>query len=250
MLAIERRSEILALLESENSVLVADLSKRFDVSEETIRRDLEKLSEDGLAQKTYGGAVLRDSLAAEPSYRLREKTHKTQKQLIAKKVCATIHDNSRIMLDASSTAVMIAKQLRDKKGLTIITNSVEILLEYANNRNVHVISTGGTLREMSLSLVGVNAERMLRDYTVDKAIISCKGVDRTQGVTESNEAEMAIKRAMLRCGREVVLAADASKFDRRSFVRVMDIEAADYIATDALPEEWATLLAEKGVQIL
>jgi DeoR/GlpR family transcriptional regulator of sugar metabolism len=251
MLAIERRSRIIAVLEKQKSASVTELADLFHVSGETVRRDFEKLSRDGLISKTYGGAVLRDNMAVEPSFRMREKTNQNEKLTVAQKAARLVEDNSSVIIDASSTGVMVAKQLRDKRGLTIITNSVEILLDYANRRGTQVISTGGTLREMSLSLVGRNAERTLREYTADKTVISCKGLDLEQGVTESNEAEMEIKKIMLEHGRDIILAVDSSKFNKRSFVRIADISRVHCVVTDkAPPEEWTRFFAENNIRVL
>ena len=120
MLAIERRNAILAKLSMEGKVVVSDLSREFDVTEETIRRDLEKLDNDGLAKKTYGGAVSKHNSAIDLPYNVRENVNIDQKQHIAEKLCELIADGDRIMLDSSSTALYVLKRLKDKKNLTII----------------------------------------------------------------------------------------------------------------------------------
>ena len=251
MLAIERRTGILAELQLEKSVLVSDLSKKYNVTEETIRRDLEKLAKDGLAKKTYGGAVLVENISAEVSYKIRAKTNKEQKTEIARKISELIEPGENIMLDASSTCVLIAKKLKDKKKLTIITNSVEILLEYADSKNANVISTGGALRESSLSLVGHDAERLIERFTVDKAIISCKGLDLEKGITESNVAEMEIKKAMAGNAKQVVLAVDSSKFNKLSFIKLLELQKIDMIVTDTMPPpEWVEILKKNNIELL
>ncbi|MCL2527943.1 MAG: DeoR/GlpR family DNA-binding transcription regulator [Defluviitaleaceae bacterium] len=197
MLAIERRSHILSTLETEKRVLVPELAKKYKVTEETIRRDLEKLEKEGLLKKTYGGAVLADNISAELPYLMRAETNKNQKILIAEKIRQLIQPKENIMLDASSTCVHIARKLKLLDKLTIITNSVEILMECANTDNINVISTGGALRGSSLSLVGSTAIHTLNQLTADKAIISCKGLDFEKGVMESNLDETDIKKPWL-----------------------------------------------------
>ena len=223
MLAIERRNAILAKLSAEGKVIVADLSREFDVTEETIRRDLEKLDNDGLAKKTYGGAVANEKLNTDLPFNVRKRTNVAQKQLVAEKIAELINDGDYIMLDASSTATYITKCIKDRKNITLITNSVEILLEMADKKDWNVLSTGGALKKGGLSLVGSSAERMIRGFHVDIAVCSCKGLDLGMGITDSNEKESQIKQAIFAAAERKVLAVDSSKFDKISFVRVCDI---------------------------
>jgi len=251
MLAIERKNEILAMLKQEGSVLVAPLALRFGVAEETIRRDLEKLEQEGLAKKTYGGAVLASGTSSDASYRVRAKTNTKQKSIIADKVFDLVSDGENILMDASSTSVLIAKKLKQKKKLTILTNSVEILLDFADNKNATVISTGGVLRDSSLSLVGRDAERVIENYTADKAIISCKGIDFEKGVTESNIAEAEVKKAMAANAKYVVLALDSSKFGSLSFARLIDLKNVHTVVTDEMPsKEWQEYFKANGITLL
>ena len=126
MLAIERKSEILTILQKEKSVLVAELSQKYGVTEETIRRDLDKLEKEGYVKKTYGGAVLKQKINEDIPFKIREKTNIVQKQKIAKAVAQMIEDGESIMLDSSSTSLMVARNLKQYKDLTVITNSVEV----------------------------------------------------------------------------------------------------------------------------
>ena len=128
MLAIERRREIFARLNVNGKVIVTELAKEFDVTEETIRRDLDKLEKEGLASKTYGGAVTIQNSSVDLPYNVREVANVEEKKLIAEKFSELIQDGDRLMLDSSSTAHYIVKALKEKKNLTIITNSVKILL--------------------------------------------------------------------------------------------------------------------------
>ena len=117
MLAIERKNEILSILQKEQRVLVAELSTRYQVTEETIRRDLEKLEKEGFVKKTYGGAVLNKNSTIDMPLKIREKTNRKEKQKIAQTVASLIEDGESIMLDSSSTSLMIAQELKQKKKL-------------------------------------------------------------------------------------------------------------------------------------
>ena len=250
MLAIERRSQILSTLETEKRVLVPELSKKYNVTEETIRRDLEKLEKEGLLKKTYGGAVLTDTISAEPSYGMRAETNKAQKLIIAEKIQKLVGPKENIILDASSTCVHIARKLKKMDKLTIITNSVEILMECSKAENITVISTGGTLRGSSLSLVGSDAVNLLGQLTADKAIISCKGLDFEKGIMESNISEAEIKRAMANNAKELILAIDSSKFTRQAFVKTMELKHVNCVVSDHIPDEWARYFDETNIKYL
>ena len=250
MLAIERRNVILSRLTEDGKVIVADLSRMFNVTEETIRRDLEKLEGEGLAKKTYGGAVLNQNNVDLP-FMVRKETNVCEKKLVAEKTAELIHDGDYIMLDASSTAIYVAKEIKNRKNITLITNSVEILLEMADKEDWRVLSTGGSLKKGSLSLVGTSAEKMIRGFHVDLAVCSCKGLDLGLGITDSNEKDCEIKQAIFAASDKKVLAIDSTKFDKRSFVRVCDIDNVDVIVTDAAPSErWIEKLREKNIQLV
>ncbi len=251
MLAKERRNEILAQLKDEGRVIVADLSKKYDVTEETIRRDLEKIENDGFAERTYGGAVLKENDKEELPYLVRKRSNVEIKKRMAEKIADMIEDGDHIMLDASTTALFVARQIRSKKNITVLTNSIEIILELSDVKGWKVLSTGGSLREGTLSLVGYQAERMVEDFHVDKVIISCMGVDFHKGFTDSNELDAGIKKQMLASATTKILAADSRKFGRISFTRIADFAEMDVIVTDfAMDEEWQEKLEECHVQVV
>lgn len=250
MLAIERKREILATLQREKSVLVAELSQKYDVTEETIRRDLDKLEKEGFVKKTYGGAVLNQNTGVEIPFRVREKTNKKEKEIIANLVQELIEEGESIMLDSSSTSLMVARNLKNYKNLTVITNSVEILLELSNCKNIKVISTGGQLRDSALSLGGRQAELMLQRYNVDKAVLSCKGVSMSKGITDSNEPEAQLKSTMRRCGKKTIWAIDSTKFDNVSFVHLAEFQRGDVVVTDKpLESRWMDYFADLGIEV-
>jgi len=253
LLAIERRREIISRLTANGKVIVSELAKDFGVTEETIRRDLDKLDKDGLASKTYGGAVSRagSSFSIDLPYNVRETVSVFEKQYIAGKIADMISDGERIMLDSSSTALYVVKRLKEKKNLTIITNSVKILLELADRQDWTVLSTGGALKKGALSLTGSSAEKMISSYHVNTAICSCKGLDTSLGVTDSNESDSQIKQAMLSSAERRILALDGEKFDKRSFVKICDPSLFDVIVTDTTPsEKWLEFCADNGVEIV
>ena len=251
MLAIERRREILARLTANGKVIVAELAKDFEVTEETIRRDLDKLDKEGLASKTYGGAVSKHNASVDLPYNIREGVNVAQKQQIAQRIADLIEDGQRVMIDSSSTALYAIKKIKEKSNLTIITNSVKILLELADKPDWTVLSTGGILKKNALALMGSSAEKMINSYHVDIAICSCKGLDMELGVTDSNENDSLIKQAMFHSAEKRILALDSEKFDKKSFVKVCDFSDVDLIVTDTAPtEKWIGFCEEKNINLV
>ncbi len=250
MLPIERKSQILEFLQKYKTVTVAELSKKYNVTEETIRRDLEKLEQEGLAQKTYGGAILSQALKSDLPFKIREQFMREEKLTIAKKIFNIVNDGENIILDSSSTSFVIAKLLKQKKKLTIITNSVEILLEMSSSKNITILSTGGLLRDSYLSLVGKTAENMLRQFNADKAIISCKGLDKIKGVTDSNETEVHVKQVMIDCCKKAILAVDSSKFKQVYFSKIASISDFDTIVSEKYDEDFLEYFKQNNINIL
>ncbi len=245
MLAIERKNEILNKLRLEQRVLVSQLAAHYGVTEETIRRDLDKLEKEGYATKTYGGAIWGNSTKTDLSYTIRNKTNVEAKRTIAKLVCSQIVDGDHIMLDDSSTSLYIAKQLKDKKELTVITNSVEIVVELSDVEGWNILLTGGRLKRDTMALVGSQCHQMLQNYHVDKAIMSCKGVDPVSGITDSSEDHASTKQTMMRGANTRILAVDSSKFEKVSFVKIAELDQIDCIVTNRPPEKSFLQLLEQ-----
>ena len=253
MLAIERRNEILEKLQTDRRVVVSELSQLYDVSEETIRRDLEKLVNDGYAIKSYGGAVINENVNIELPFNIRKNRNIVGKQHIADLVSKIVKDGDSIMLDASSTAVYIAKALQEKgkKNLTVITNSIEIIIELFDAQDWTILSTGGASREGSFALVGPQTDKMIRSYHVDKAIISCKGIDVDAGMTDSDELHANNKATMLEAATEKILAIDSSKFDKTAFTNIGPLDDITMVITDEKPEEkWLRAFKESGIKCI
>lgn len=252
MLSIERKNIILERIKNEKHVVVSELSREFGVSEETIRRDMEKLEKDGYIIRTYGGAVYNDDGKRELPYEIRKKTNVDAKQRIAKKVAEMICDGDCIMLDESSTSTFVVRALRKagRRNITIVTNSIEIVMEAFGMQGWNILSTGGTLKHNSLAFSGHRAENMVRSYHVNKTIISCSSIDIDSGYTDNKEDNAMMKRAMMSVAKQTVLAADSHKFNRIAFAGIGSLTELDVLVTESDPgEQWRNALYDAGVEL-
>jgi DeoR/GlpR family transcriptional regulator of sugar metabolism len=250
MLGMERRQKIVDLIQKDRKIYVSRLSQLFDVTEETIRRDLEKLEVENKLTRTYGGAVLTQHTNEDLPFPKRESINRELKQKIALKAAELINDGDTIMMDTSSTCLELMEALQDKKGLTIITNSIKIPYNFVNS-NFNIISTGGTLRAHSLALVGPVAHDTLQNYYVDMAVMSCKGLSLDKGIMESNEPESELKKSMVKQAEKFILLADHTKFNKTAFIKFCDFLDIDYIITDCAPSEnWLELFIKYNIQII
>ena len=251
MLAVERRKLILEKVHRQKKVIVSELSKEFEVSEETIRRDLDKLADEGHVIKSYGGAVINEIGSIDLPFNVRWKANSVGKQKIANLINSEINDGEHIFLDASTTAVFIAKNIKQKKKLTIITNSIENLLELSDVSGWNIISTGGLLKAGSMSLLGRRATESIERYNADKVFLSCKGVDLVKGVTEGNDETGSIKQSMLESAKKVYLTVDSSKFDKIAFSTICPLSKIDVVVTDKKPDvKWMEEFRKLNIQCL
>ncbi len=251
MLAAERRNLILEKAHEDGRVIVSELSKSFGVSEETIRRDLDKLAEDGHVTKSYGGAVINERSSIDLPFNVRRNSNPLGKQRIAELVYDVVNDGDHIFLDASTTAVFIAKNLKKKKRLTVITNSIENMLELADVDDWDIISTGGLLKSGSMSLLGRRALESVADYNVDKTFFSCKGIDIEKGVTDGNDETASIKQGMIASAGKVYLAVDSSKFGNIAFSKICEMSKLDVVITDRQPPAaWLDYFKQNGIECI
>lgn len=236
---------------TEKKVVVAQLSSQLDVTEETIRRDLEKLETQGILTRTYGGAILNSEGAHEcVSFYKRAAVGTEAKQKIARKALELLQNKTTVAADSSSTVMETLRLLRDRRDVTLLTNSVEALRELSTGE-LSVISTGGVLNRNSLSMQGSIAKNTIQNYNVDILLMSCKGLSKDKGALDSNEAEAEVKKVMAAQAVQVALLLDHSKFDRVAFVQLADLDRIDYVITDEKPsEDWLQLFCKSHVQIL
>ncbi|GIP39468.1 putative HTH-type transcriptional regulator YulB [Paenibacillus sp. J31TS4] len=235
MLVAERYEKIVQLVNDRGSIRVTELSELCQVTEETIRRDLDRLEEAGKLLRSHGGAIRIRDQQPEVPYFEREVTNADEKKRIAREAVKLIEPGDRIVLDASSTAWYMASLVPDIP-LTVLTNSIKVAMELSGKEKIEVISTGGILAQRSLSFVGPLAERALEAYHVDKVFLSCKGIHLEWGISESNELQARVKQKMTGSADKLILLADSSKFGVKAFTHVADLHAASAVITDKLAD--------------
>ncbi len=252
MLAVERRNEIERIIVQNKSVLVPELAKRFDVTTETIRADLEKLEKQGILVRTYGGATLVEANEADMALTERETINYEGKHRIGACAAQLIKDGDTIFLDASTSSLHVAQNIKEKRGITVITNAAKISTELAGCDNIRVISTGGLLTPKNMSYVGRVAEDNIRkNYYANKFFFSCRGVMLHRGLMESNEGEAEIKKAMMECSESSILLCDHKKLGRLGVCVVAELDRIDYFITDVkLDEEWSDALGESDINLI
>ncbi len=250
MLVAQRYDKIVKLVNEHGSMRVTELSERCQVTEETIRRDLDRLERQGLLRRSHGGAVSVQGEQPETPFSEREIMHAEEKRRIAEQAVKLIEPNDRILLDASTTAWYMAASLPDIP-LTVLTNSIRVATQLSNREKIEVISTGGQLVSRSLSFVGPLAERSLDTYYVNKLFLSCQGVHLERGVSESNELQGRVKQKMVGMAEQVILLADASKFGVQAFAHVMNLNEVDQLITDSrIDQRIVEQLQEQAMQVM
>lgn len=251
MTSRERRAEIQAVLAAQGRAAISDLAVTFDVSEMTIRRDLETLEGQGVARRVLGGAISTVSRSYEPPFASRAVQAQRAKRAIAEAAAELVEFGETAILDVGSTALELARCLQGRGGLTVVTPNVRAAIELANEANTRVILTGGIVRPGELSLIGDSAERTFAELNCDVLFLGIGGVHPDKGFTEYNLDDARIKRGALAASSRCVALADESKLDRICLATVASLGAADVLISDAAPEH-PTLAAarEAGVEVV
>ncbi len=246
----ERLHQILTLVEEQGRVSVADLADRFGVSAVTIRSDLATLEEQSYLVRTHGGAMARPAAAIVPAFSVRQTVNAAEKQRIGRAAAALVHDGDAIILDDSTTAWQVARHLKDHRELTVVTNSLYIALEFVDALGVTVVMTGGTLRPVSASLVGDQGDCLLEGYHVQKGFFGVRGLTLEAGLTDPDQYGAEMKRRMVERSREVIVIADASKWNRLSFAAFATLKQVDQIITnEGAPADMVSALRDRGIQV-
>ncbi len=236
MIAKERHRRIVDEVGHSGSARVSDLARKFDVTEETIRRDLRVLSQQGRLIRTHGGALAADygpdpASHVELPFAQRDSTRMPEKRAIAAVASKLIHPGEVIVLDASSTACELARQLPDIP-LTVVSNSLAVCSILSGRAQIHTICTGGVLDADAMAFVGLQAEKTLESFNVGKFFHSCRGIDPDRGISEADERQAELKLRAMQLATESILLVDTSKFGVASSFFYASADSVDLLVTD------------------
>jgi DeoR/GlpR family transcriptional regulator of sugar metabolism len=232
LLKVQRQAQIRSLVEENGQVTVTELSPLLNVSEATIRRDLEECSSRGWMRRTHGGAVKIERAGKEPPILERVTRNANAKERIGKKAAEMIQDGETIFLGSGTTVLEIAKHLSYDIYLTVITNSLLLIDELVNRPNIDIIVIGGMLRRSELSMVGHIANQAVQEFRADRVFMGIRAVDPTHGFTNDYLPEAVVDREILKIAPEIIFVLDHEKFAKVSSVLVAPANAIDIIITD------------------
>lgn len=233
MLKSERLAAILEMLAKGGRVEVGALAQQFSVSDMTVRRDLEELESRDLCRRVHGGAVPGTSRSYEPPFSVREQREAEAKTAIAEAVVDLLGVGETVFLDVGTTTLEVARCLRGRSNLTILTPSLFVANELADEAGLRVICLGGTARPGERSLVGTLTIEAIRQFHLDVVVLGVGGLDAEAGLTEFNLEDAAVKRAARDRCRRVIVAADETKLGTVAFAVVADASDIDTLVTNA-----------------
>jgi DeoR/GlpR family transcriptional regulator of sugar metabolism len=247
--AQSRRDLIETLVVSHGEIDFASLATEFGVSEMTIRRDVEALESKGVLRRVVGGAIALLGKSSEPSFKDRSTAATLAKLRIAESTVELLQPRETVIIDSGSTALEVARAIKGRGlGLTVITPSIQVSIELADEDSTTVILTGGLVRPGELSLIGVEAQQSFARYNCDTFIMGVAGFDAVRGVTDYHRDESEVKHAALKVSDRVIVVADTSKLGRVQLVNIAETEKINVLVTDA-SEDHPTVAATKALGV-
>ncbi len=248
---LERRAEIIKLLEKQGKVRISELTKILKVSEVTIRNDLDKLEEKQLLIRTRGGGIQTQRVRFDYQFTKETAHFLKQKQAIAKEAAKLVNEKDTIILDSGTTTLELARNLTHLNDLTIITNGIYIAYELVQYPNIKVITLGGSLRQSSMSFTGPIAEETLKDLFCDKVFLGVNGIDTNYGLFTTHIEDAYLNKLMIKMSKEVIVVTDSSKFLKRSFSIIAPMDTVDILVTDSnIPKNELRNLNNLGVRTI
>lgn len=245
-----RQQEILGLIRVNGSVEVDSLSDSFEVTTQTIRRDLKELCDRGLAARIHGGAREAHSIS-NVAYDKRRLMERSEKEAIAALAASLIPDNCSVMMNIGTTTEQVAHNLSAHSDLVIISNNLNIINALINSPSKELILAGGAVRQSDGAIVGHDAVEFITRYKADFAIIGTSAMDEDGSILDYDAREVSVARAILKNARTKILVADSLKFNHTASVRICNIADLDYLVTDSPPPKIFRAIAKAGgTQIL
>ncbi|MDT8719062.1 DeoR/GlpR transcriptional regulator [Clostridium sp. 19966] len=234
MLVQERHSKILEILDKDRSVKVSYLMQLFNVSIETVRRDLEYLEKEGYLKRVHGGAVLEKVGTNEVNFTVRETKNINEKAEIGELAARYVAEGQAIAMDVSTTNTEVAKAIKKKiKRLTVITNSLTVAEELSDMEEYTIILIGGVMKKEERCILGAMAEKFVEQFHIDITFASCSGISLSSGITDYGIGEVEIKKKMMLCAQQTIFVADSTKFGVVSLLDVCGFDKGNLIITDS-----------------
>lgn len=245
-----RQRQILALLQESGALRIAELSEQLDVSDETVRRDLAVLQDQGLLTRTRGGALV-EGVRLETSFQRRMRENGVEKREIARIAAGYVEDGSTIIIDSGSTMAHLVSELRGKRDLVVITNGINHVEDLLSNPSLTVVMTGGMVRRVTMGAAGPLAVEALSSLHADHTFLATHGFSAEAGMMYPSFDEVAVKRAMISAGAEVTLLADGTKCGRASMVKVAPLnELTRIITSPPISESEQSKIRDLDVELI
>jgi len=248
----ERQEKISRLVEDKEEIVTVDeLSALFKVSKATIRRDLEELSSQGLVRRQHGGASKAVIKSKEPPLLQRSSLLSEEKKKIGKAAADLIADGETIFLGSGSTVLEVARQLKDKKGISVISNSLPVINAINSFLDINIIVVGGMLRKSEQSMLGHITEKALKELRADKVIMGIQGIHLDYGLTNNYLPETTIDRNIINISEKVIIVADHTKFGQINSAFVADCSLVDTFVTDSgISPELSSAIINNGLSLI
>lgn len=239
MLAFERKSKIIEYLEHKGKAEVSELANLLSVVPETIRRDFRDLEKQGVLTRTHGGALIKNPPNTDYPVHIRIMKHNSEKELICRHAAQFVGNGDVIFVDNSTTLINFIKYINDAISVTVVTNSLQLIQEFANlhKENVTMICSGGVFNKQNMSLSGEIAGKHTIDIFPNKAFVSCHGVSAEFGLSDGNFFEVGFKREMINISSQVFFLVDHTKFDKLGPIRLGNLKICDVLITDQAPSD-------------
>ena len=249
--AIERRMEIVNIVNLDGKARVEDLAEKFNVSSVTIRSDLSFLEKNGYVIRSHGAAIPNSGVIAELSVQEKRRQNAGVKSFIAQAAAKLINNGDTVILDSGTTTREIASSLKSLEDVVVMTSGLDVAMELVSAPGIDVLMSGGVLRKNALSFSGSQAEISLKNYRFDKVFLGVDGFDLRAGITTHNEQEASLNRIMCEVSEQVIAVTDSTKFGRRSCHMIREFGNIDILVTDTnIPEEYLQKLRDMNVEVI
>jgi DeoR family transcriptional regulator of aga operon len=246
----ERHQQIMDIMRHQNAISVTALAALLKVSEVTIRKDLSYLEGQKLLYRVHGSAILVNRYINDRSMAEKEQLCADEKLAIGQFAATLVGPRDTIMITSGTTTQYFANEISVKDSLTAITSTFNVATTLVGKGNVEVIQLGGVVRETSLSVLGPFAEQMVNMFSASKIFLGVDGIDLDFGITTTNHMEAHLHRMMMGCAQKVIVLADFTKFNRRGYIKICDIDNIDHIITDKqAPPDVIEKIRDRGVEV-